>query len=201
VRRRTFLTAVGSAGAVGTAGVAGGATGTYRGERTLSDPTVHADSPRRRSLSFTADGEEVGSLGVSGSLDDGVIDLGTEIWHREGTRIESIALGVWMPPADASSTAEAAEVAVVSPVEGDSSPPPDVSLSTPRREPGTLVEVDDLDDLADETISTLDLVVRPGAETEPRVVVDAALELREGGWFGTDYALDGRLEVEFPALD
>jgi len=55
-----------------------------------------------------------------------------------------------------------AEVAVVSPVEGDSSPPPSVALYTPDQALGTIIEITDLDDLADETISTLNLILVRG---------------------------------------
>ena len=71
----------------------------------------------------------------------------------------------------------AADVAVLSPVTGDSPPPPSISLSSPRPSPGTLIESTDLDDLADETISTLDLVVRPPSSTATTVAFDATIEL------------------------
>jgi len=61
-------------------------------------------------------------------------------------------------------TESPAQVAVVSPVEGDSSPPPSVALYTPDQVLGTIIEITDLDDLADETISTLTLIVIPGSE-------------------------------------
>lgn len=166
------------------------------GSKTLTEPTVRTDASERRSLSFTANGEEVGSLGVTGTVTSDVIDLSTEIRHRRGTNVKSIELRVWMPPADA-----AAEVAVVSPVEGDSSPPPSVSLYSPEREPGTIVAIDDLDDLEDETISTLDLIVRPGSETAMTLEIDATIGLTSGGLFSTDYTLDGRLQLEFPTLN
>ena len=71
----------------------------------------------------------------------------------------------------------AADVAVLSPVAGDSSPPPSISLPSPRPGPGTLIESTDPDDLADETISTLDLVVRPPSTTATTVAFDATIEL------------------------
>lgn len=189
--RRQFLGVVGSAGVVATAGCS-----MPGGSKTLTEPTVRTDASERRSLSFTANGEEVGSLGVTGTVTSDVIDLSTEIRHRRGTNVKSIELRVWMPPADA-----AAEVAVVSPVEGDSSPPPSVSLYSPEREPGTIVAIDDLDDLEDETISTLDLIVRPGSETATTLEIDATIGLTSGGLFSTDYTLDGRLQLEFPTLN
>lgn len=192
MQRRIFLAAFGTAGAVGTAGC-----GTVRSDTTLSDPTVYTESSGRRSLSFASNGEEVGSLGVSGNVASGLIDLQTEIWHRSGTDVKSITLRVWMPPTE---TDSAAEVAVVSPVEGDSSPPPSVSLYSPRRGPGTIIGIDELDDLTDETISTLDLIVRPGATTATTLTIDGTIELANGGWFGSGYTLDGQLRLEFPEL-
>ena len=169
MQRRAFLGAVGIAGSVGVAGC-----GTVRPETTLAEPTINTESDGRGSISFTANGTEIASLGVDGAVASGAIDVSTEIWHRKGTRVESIALGVWMLSTGSGS---AADVAVLSPVTGDSPPPPSISLSSPRPSPGTLIESTDLDDLADETISTLDLVVRPPSPTATTVALDATIEL------------------------
>jgi hypothetical protein len=169
MQRRAFLGAVGIAGSVGVAGC-----GTVRPETTLAEPTVSTESDGRGSISFTANGTEIASLGIDGAVASGAIDVSTEIWHRKGTRVESIALGVWMPSTGSGS---AADVAVLSPVAGDSPPPPSISLSSPRPSPGTLIESTDPDDLADETISTLDLVVRPSSTTATTVAFDATIEL------------------------
>ena len=72
MRRRTCLAALGTAGASALAGC-----GTVRSETALSSPTVHADSERRKSLQFAADGEEIGSIGADGAVSDGRIELST----------------------------------------------------------------------------------------------------------------------------
>lgn len=185
--RRTYFAAVCTAGVVATAGC-----GTVAGRQTLSEPNVRAESSGRKALIFATDGEEVGHFGVDGGVDRGRIALSTEIWHRKETEVQSIRLRVWMPESPA-------EVAVVSPVEGDSSPPPAVTLSTPDREPGTLVEITDLDDLADETISTLALVVDPNSETATDLHIQATIELG-GGILDTDYTLDGEVQLSYPEL-
>ena len=192
MRRRTCLAALGTAGASALAGC-----GTVRSETALSSPTVHTDSERRKSLQFAADGEEIGSIGADGAVSDGRIELSTEIWHREGTSVESIELHVWMPPAVEGSPAE---VALASPVQGDSSPPPAITLSTSRDEPGAVIEIADLDDLADETISTIDLVVTPGYDRATALVIDSTIELDSTALLDGGYELDGQLELEFPAL-
>ncbi|MFB6297122.1 MAG: hypothetical protein ABEH56_01225 [Salinirussus sp.] len=84
MNRRTYLTAVCAAGVTATAGC-----GTVAGTETLSDPTVHEDSPGRKALVFTSNGNEVGHFGVDGSVDGDRIDLSTEIWHRDGTSLTS----------------------------------------------------------------------------------------------------------------
>jgi len=188
--RRQYLGVVASVGVVGTAGC-----GAVAGRQTLTDPTVHADSPQRRSIEWVSNGEAVGELGVSGTVSSGVLDLATELSHREGTTVQSIRLRVWMPQ---TATDSASEVAVVSPVEGDSSPPPSLSLYTPQRALGTVIEVTDLDDLADETISTLDLLVRPGSETARKLTIDSTIELADSDVFNSGYTLDGELELTFP---
>jgi hypothetical protein len=192
MHRRTYLTAIGTAGVVATAGC-----GMVSGEQTLSEPTVNAESPGRKALIFTANDAEVGHFGADGRVDAGRIELSTEIWHKKGTNVESIKLRVWMPE---TATDSAAEVAVVSPVEGDSSPPPSVALYTPERALGTVIEISDLDDLADETISTLDLIVTPAAGTASKLNIDVTLELTGNGIFDSDYTLDGVLELAYPDL-
>lgn len=177
--------------------MATGGCGTIAGEQTLSDPTVDAESSGRRTLIFTSDGEEVGHFGVDGRIESGWVTLTTEIWHRENTRVESIRLRVWMPESVRESPAD---VAVVSPVEGDSSPPPSVALYTPERDLGTAIEITDLDDLADETISTLELVVKPGTATATELNVHVTIELTNEGALGSDYALDGTLRLTYPEL-
>jgi hypothetical protein len=188
VNRRAFLGLTGSACAIATAGC----SAPERAE-TLSNPSVAGESSQRKHLSFTADGEEIATFGVDGRVDDGMIDLPIEIYHRDGTTVDAITLGVWMPPRDAPAT-----VAVESPVSGDSSPPPELTLSTPDRKQGQLIEVRDLDDLADETISTLTLLVEPHPEATGTLSIDTEIELGGGGVLASDYTLSGRLDLEFP---
>jgi len=167
------------------------------GRETLSDPTVNAESPGTKALVFTSNDTEVGHFGVDGSVTGDRIDLSTEIWHQEGTLVKSIKLRVWVPEI---ATESPAEVAVVSPVEGDSSPPPSVSFSTPRREPGTVIEIIDLDDLADETISTLNLIVIPSSDTATDLNIDVTIDLSGGSVFRSGYTLDGELQLAYPEL-
>lgn len=190
MNRRQYLAALGSASALATAGCA-----TPRSSRTLTDPEVHADAPHRKWLAWTEDGESLAELGVTGTVGPGLVALDTEIPHRDGTQITEIALRVAMPPAAVDA---ATDVAVVSPVQGDSSPPPSLSLHSPDRSLGTVVEVTDLDDLADETISTLDLLVKPGTATATTIVIEGTLGLSTGGWTGQDYTLQGQLRMTVP---
>jgi hypothetical protein len=192
MNRRRYLAAVSTAGVVASAGC-----NAVTGNQTLSDPTVNEDSPGRKAILFTANDAEVGHLGVDGSIISDRIELSTEIWHQDGTRVKSIKLRVWMPEI---ATDSPAEVAVTSPVEGDSSPPPSISLYTPDRNPGTIIEITDLDDLADETISTLNLIIIPGSETATDLNIHATLELSGGGVLSSDYTLDGELQLAYPEL-
>ncbi|MFT4891382.1 MAG: hypothetical protein ACI9YT_002314 [Halobacteriales archaeon] len=192
MNRRTYLTAVCSAGVMTTAGC-----GAVAGERTLSDPTVAVESSGRKAIIFTSNDEEVGHFGVDGSVESGWISLSTEIWHREGTTVESITLRVWMPETASESPAD---VAVVAPVEGDSSPPPSVALYTPEQALGTMIEITDLNDLGDETISTLALIVKPGTEAATELNIHATVELTGKGILSSDYTLDGALQLTYPEL-
>jgi hypothetical protein len=191
MRRREFVAALGAAGIAGVAGC--GAVG---GEVVLSEPSVGEDSPGRKYLEWSADGESVASFGVTGGVTSGIIDLfQTELSHRDGTEVTRIELRVRMPDAES-----AADVAVVSPVEGDSSPPPSLALYSPEDAPGTAIEVTDLDDLADETIDTLEFLVKPVDETATELEIDATIELTKGGVLGDDFTLNGELELSFPDL-
>ena len=192
MNRRTYLSAVCAAGVTATAGC-----GAISEQQTLSDPTVNEDSPGRKAIIFTSDENEVGHFGAHGRVVSNRIDLSTEIWHQKGTLVKSIKLRLWMPE---TATESPAKVAVVSPLEGDSSPPPFVSLSTPKRDLGTIIEITDLDDLADETISTLNLIVIPGSETATDLNIHATIELSGEGFLSSDYTLDGELQLTYPEL-
>ncbi|MFB6227988.1 MAG: hypothetical protein ABEH88_05310 [Halobacteriales archaeon] len=191
MQRREFIAALGAAGIAGTAGC-----GAVSGDVVLSEPSVGEDSPGRKYLEWSDEGESVASFGVTGGVASGIVDLfQTELSHRDGTEVTRIELRVWMPDADA-----AADVAVVSPVEGDSSSPPSLALYTPDDATGTVIEVTDLDDLADETIDTLEFIIKPIDETATELAIDVTIELAEGGVLGDDYTLNGDLELAFPEL-
>lgn len=192
MNRRTYLGAVCTAGVGATAGCS-----SLTGNQTLSAGTVTEESAGRKAIIFTSNDTEVGHLGVDGSVESNRLDLSTEIWHQEGTRVESVRLRLWMPEVAMESPAE---VAVISPVEGDSSPPPSLALYTPKQDLGTVIEITDLDDLADETISTLDLIVIPASETATDLNIHATIELSGGGALSKDYTLDGELQLAFPEL-
>jgi len=191
--RRSYLAAVGTAGIAATAGCSA-----LGGSEALSDPTIHEDTPQRRHLSFSADGEEVASFGADGSVSKGVIRLDTELWHRDETAVESIRLVVWMPTEE---NAGSETVALAAPVQGDSSPPPEITLSVDRRRSAAVVEITDLDDLRDETISTISLLVDPRSNPSTTVAIDTEIELAGNGLTATDYTLDGRLDLDFPDLN
>ena len=192
MNRRTYLASVCAAGVAATAGCSA-----VSGSKTLSEPTVNTESSGRKALIFTENDEEVGHLGVDGTVTSERIDLSTEIWHQDATNVKSIKLRVWMPE---TATESPAEVAVVSPVEGDSSPPPSVALYTPDQALGTIIEITDLDDLADETISTLNLIAIPGSETATRLNIHTTIKLSGGGTLSSDYTLDGELQLAYPQL-
>jgi len=190
--RRSYLAAVGTAGIAATAGC-----NALGGAETLSDPTTGEDSPQRRHLSFSADGEEVATFGADGGVSNGVVRLDTEFWHRDGTAVDSIRLTVWMPT---ETNAGSETVALAAPVQGDSSPPPEITLSVDRERSAAVIEITDLDDLRDETISTITLLVDPRSNSSTTVAIDTEIELSGSGLTTTDYTLDGRLDLEFPGL-
>ncbi len=192
VRRRSLLATVATVGAAGVAGC-----GTLRTHRTLTDPTRAESNPARASLTFDADGSAVASLGVRARSDDDRARLDTELSHAEGTTLTSIRYRVWMPDSTGNTPPT---VAVVSPVEGDTGPPPTLTLDTPDRGRGTAVTVEDLGDLADETVSTLDLLVDPVEDNGNRIALATTIGLHDGGTFGTRYTLEGRLALDLPAL-
>ena len=193
MNRRGYLAAVCSTGVVTMAGCS-----QIRSEQTLSDPTVHADSSGRKTLVFATSNGDVGKFGVNGRVDAGIIDAPLEIWHREETAVKSIKLRVWMPEV---ATESPPKVAIVSPVEGDRSPPPSVTLYTPDRALGTVIEVSDLNDLADETISILNLLVKPVAETATKLNIYTTIELTSSGVLERDYTLNGELQLTYSELN
>jgi len=190
MNRRTYLASAGSLGILATAGCSALST-----DKSLARPTESGDSPGHRYLSFRSDGDSVATFGVDGSVDGDHLHLSMALAHRDGTSVDAITLTVWMPEISRDTPAD---VALVSPVEGDSSPPPAVTLSTPERALGTRIEITDIDDLADETIRLAFLVEPPAPASE--LDVDVEIELSEGGLLDTDYTLSGELALDYPAL-
>lgn len=190
MRRRRLLATLGAATAT-----AGAGCGALPGDETLTDPTVVEDDPGRRTLVFAVDGDEVGHFGVDGRVADGTVAMDTELWHRSNTRVRSLRLHLWVDPLDT-----ATRIGLGAPLEGDSSPPPKVTLSTPDRGRGVVIAVSDFDDLADETISTIDLFVDPGADAATTVGVDCEIDLASSDTFGTDYTLEGQMDLAYPEI-
>ncbi len=190
MHRRTILTTLCTAGIGGIAGC-----GMLRSETTIADPVFHTGEGRH-ALTFTSNGEDIGSIGVTGNVGSETITLHTDIWHRKGTHVQSIKLRMWMPSPQ---TDSAADIAIISPVEGDG-PPPRIHLSTPSRRQGTIIEVTHLGDLKNETISTLDFMINPRSKTATTLRIDCTIELTSSGWAGKSYTLEGQLPVEFPDL-
>ncbi|MDS0258416.1 hypothetical protein NDI56_03210 [Haloarcula sp. S1CR25-12] len=186
--RRKWLGLVASAGCAGVAGCGG-----LGGPTELSDPSTDSE-PGERVLEWSVDGEFICAFGVSARVSGDTLALSTEIPHRDGTRVNTVSLRLWLPE-----TSSSTEIALVAPVEGDSSPPPSVTLSYPDQRPGILVEVTDLDDLADETISTLDFLVRP-RDPASELAIDATVGLTDDGLLATDYRLTGELRLPIPDL-
>ncbi len=192
MRRRAYLGTLGAATVCGAVGF-----GLVSAEETLSTPSVDADGPRRKALVFESDGTEVASFGAQGTVRGDRIDVETELWHRSDTLVERIELRVAMPAEDGGT---ATDVAVTSPLQGDSSPPPALTLSVPRDDPGTVLEVTDLDDLADETISTIGFVVTPRSEASGTLTVETRVALESTAVLASDYALHGSLDLSFPSF-
>lgn len=187
MNRRDYLGVVGTAGL----GTVAGCIGVER-QRTLSDPTVHASSPERRSSEWFSDGASVGELGVTGSLDTGGVDLTTEISHRKETLVESSELRLWMPERP---DEENVRTAVVSPVEGAETASPSILMYPADEDPGTVVEFTNFGELKDETIGTIRLVVRPPEFPVTTLNLDTKMRLTGRRLLGDDYTLDGRLQL------
>lgn len=186
MQRRALLATTATAGIAGLAGC-----GLLQRDRAITEPRLKTDSPHRKSLHFRTDDGELASFGVTGSAGSELVSLRTELSHERGSTVRSIRLRVWLPESHG-------DVALVSPLEGDSSPPPDLHLSSPDDRPGTVIDIRNLDDLADETISTIELLVAPATDSPIGVGLAPTIELDRGGWLETAYTLSGRLDLHFP---
>lgn len=192
MERREYVALFGSAAIGATAGCA-----TVGGSEQLTEPTLQSDDDTRRHLKWSTDGEEVATLSVDGDIWSDLIRNRASIWHRESTHLESISLRIWMPGAE---PGHAPEISLVGPVQGDSSPPPAISLSVTRGQPGTTIKIDDFDDLKNETV-TVEFYARPRSETGTTLAFDGTIELAETDLLGADYTLEGDLELAFPEIE
>ncbi|ELZ17060.1 hypothetical protein C476_16440 [Natrinema limicola JCM 13563] len=76
-----------------------------------------------------------------------------------------------------------------------------MTLYTPDRALGTVIEVSDLNDLADETISILNLLVKPVTETATKLTIHTTIKLTSSGVLERDYTLNGELQLTYSELD
>ena len=193
MRRRALLSTL-----AGTSTVALAGCGMVPGRKTLWPATrggeSHDDGTIERYVTFDAGGSKLASFGGDATPHDGGIALTTSLWHRDGTRVQRFRLRLAMPSADGD---RYGEVSMLAPFAGDVGEPPDVSLSFSRRPPGLVVAVDDLDDLADETINTRLRVFPP--ETATTLTVDCSIDLTGSGLLGRQFTLDSELRFEFEA--
>jgi hypothetical protein len=191
MRRRDLLGTVAVAGAASTAGC-----GFVPGDTAITDPELTEQGPGSAFLSFVDDGTEVGTFGVDVRADDGVYDVSTEHVHADGTKTTSLAVAVGVRGPDGPLDAD---VAVVAPLAGDQGDPPDVSLTVDRTRQAAVVAVENLGDLRDETISTLDLVV-DAPESATALTFDVAIDLAGAGVLDDDYTLQGAFGVSLSDL-
>jgi hypothetical protein len=191
MRRRDLLGTVAVAGAASTAGC-----GLAPGDTAITDPELTEEGPGRAHLSFVDDGTEVGTFGVDVRANGGVYDVSTEHVHADGTKTTSLELAVGVRGPDGPLDGD---VAVVAPLSGDQGEPPDVSLTIDRRRQAAVVAVENLGDLRDETISTLDLLVDvPEAATA--LTFEVAIDLAGSGVLDDDYTLKGAFGVSLSDL-
>ncbi|MFB6077832.1 MAG: hypothetical protein ABEJ80_02495 [Halarchaeum sp.] len=190
MNRRAYLAALG-----GTALAASAGCSAPGGRRTLSDPTVSTDSPGRKTASFALADRTLGEFSADGAVDGDLLRLTLTLRPGDGARTDSFAFRLWMP--DAADVP--AEIALVSPVQGDASPPPSVTLATADDGPGQVVRVTDLDDLSPNTVR-VPFLVRPRSGTPTTVAVRGRLRVTDTGALATRYALHGGFRLRYPAL-
>lgn len=193
MQRRRFLTAIVGVGAISTAGC-----GAISGSRSLTEPTKTSDAGNdwiERSASFEADGEEMASVGARATPIDDAIDLEIQLWHQTDTSVTDITHRVAMRDDEGQ---HAAEVFLGAPFAGDGDSP-NVSLSPAKRRPGILIDVDDLGDLAHETIN-MKLRIDPRSNATGALILDSEVELDDGGLLGGAYTLDSELEFGYREL-
>lgn len=191
MNRRVYLALAGTV-------VGGSAIGYASLDRSHSytDPSVEQDPGGSKYLTWSDDGEALATLGVGGSVTAGTITSTVSVSHhdRPGTHLTSISLRIWMPETE---PGNGPEISVVGPLQGDiGSEPPEISLYRSRDRPGTIVEVDDFDDLKDETVN-IRFNATPQSEIATTLAFDPTVELEGTGFVHRNHTLKGTMEVDF----
>ncbi|MUV89895.1 hypothetical protein GJ629_08310 [Halapricum sp. CBA1109] len=186
MRRRQFLAGLTATSVLGGVGM-GAATGRHE---TLTNPQLYEQTPHDKALLFSVDGDERGSFGARATQAGDRVDIDTSFSHPEAWLVESIRVRVAMPVEDGPDP----RIAVVVPPHGDSSPPPEITMTTVRGKPGTVIELADFDDLANETVP-LGLAAVPRTTLGEEITLDVSIDLGSSDMFGTDYTLEGAFTV------
>lgn len=135
--------------------------------------TVREDSETH--LHFREGGERLATVTVrhrTASADR--VPVGVHLWHRQGTRVESVGLELRSPPGGAGTPAP-----VYLEVPGGN-PFPDLSYRTDRRNGATLVDIDDLGAQGEGTFSLAFLVLPRERDGPVEVRVRTAFTLSAG---------------------
>lgn len=190
MNRRALLGTVASLGTTALAGCSG-----LQGPRAISDPAISHE-----------EGEVVMGFGESGDqiarstiMYDGnppgsemVASLKFRMWHRGGTTVESLRLGLRGPP---SGPKPPASVFVAVP---DNARFPEVALYSAPDSSARVIEIEDLGTLGRGTFG-LDCFVVPYVDQRPlplRLSIDS--RVTTAGILGGEYYLDGSTDIEIP---
>jgi hypothetical protein len=185
VDRRTFLA---SAATVVSTAAAGCSAIDRRTEHT--NPAVETEDQQGdngKYLSFTEGGDDLATVGVDPKFTPLPNHLHVWIWHREGTRPQSLVQRFAAPDGDGTPP----KLALHGPFMGGSEPYPSVSLYEDGA--AAVVEVHRFGDLADETVF-MNLSVSRWPESARRLVVESTVELTEQGIPDRTHVLDGGVE-------
>lgn len=179
------------AATVGCAGLAG--CGGLGGPTALSEPTTESD-PGERRLTWRAGEQELCTFELSGRYpESGELYLWTNITHPEGTLLDTLRLRIRVP-------GEVADVALLTPVEGDSAIAPSMTLGSTDGGLGTELVIEEFGELADDDLMALEFLVVYG-EGATELTVETVIDLSERGLFGDSYRLSGEPSLPFPNRD
>lgn len=164
---------------------------------TLDDPTVERENDGETHLIYRTEQAELATVTIQPGKEryagsgDGTLPVDVSLWHRDETTIESLRLKLRAPP---SGTGVFPQIALTTPAWN---PHPSIQFHTDRDDGGMILEIDEMGDQGDGTM-TFEFILTTLPASVAELLVEVTAQLTGDSVLDDTYTLEGRTRVELP---